>query len=53
MLRSLIEDFHTKVIVIEDQEDLNTLNLKKLVENLQTFKDDLRQSSDTLKITKI
>ena len=42
VLRSLTKKIHTKVTIIEDQENLGTPDLQELVENLQTFEVGLR-----------
>ena len=42
ILRSLTKDFHTKVTIIENHENLDTLKLQELVGNLQAFEFGLR-----------
>ena len=37
-LRSLLERFHAKIIVIEESKDIDKIPLKKLIDKLQTYK---------------
>ena len=37
MLRSLLERFHPKIIVIEESKDIDKIPLTELVGNLQTY----------------
>ena len=37
ILRSLLEQFHTKITAIEESKDIYTIPLTELIENLQTY----------------